>query len=238
MDGSPPGSSVHWLLQARILKWAAIPLSRVSFLPGGLKLPLLHFRWIFYHWATRETHRLNYSPSKDMSKFLPLVLVRVTFFWKQDLCRWGHAYHTLVIPFSRESSLARDSTWISCFVGRFFTVWATRQAHTGHIGPLIHNIIIFMGEEKGLKKTGAQRHRGKTMWTHGENASVQWRQDRNDVSTDNCQKQQKLRERHEIDAILETLKREPGSDIWFEISSIGTVHEMWDNKFILFQTSL
>ena len=51
--------------------------------------------------------------------------------------------------------------------------------------------------------------------------------DRNDVSTDKCcQKQQKLRERHEIDALLETLKREPGSDIGLETSSIGTVHEM------------
>ena len=27
MDGSPPGSSVHGILQARILEWAAIPFS-------------------------------------------------------------------------------------------------------------------------------------------------------------------------------------------------------------------
>ena len=30
MDCSPPGSSVHGILQARILEWAAIPFSRVS----------------------------------------------------------------------------------------------------------------------------------------------------------------------------------------------------------------
>ena len=30
MDCSPPGSSVHGILQARILKWAAIPFSRGS----------------------------------------------------------------------------------------------------------------------------------------------------------------------------------------------------------------
>ena len=29
MDCSPPGSSVHGILQARILEWIAIPLSRV-----------------------------------------------------------------------------------------------------------------------------------------------------------------------------------------------------------------
>ena len=30
VDCSPPGSSVHWILQARILKWGAFPSSRES----------------------------------------------------------------------------------------------------------------------------------------------------------------------------------------------------------------
>jgi len=30
MDGSPPGSSVHGILQARILEWVAMPTSRGS----------------------------------------------------------------------------------------------------------------------------------------------------------------------------------------------------------------
>ena len=34
MDSSQPGSSVHWILQARILKWVAIPFSRGSFQSG------------------------------------------------------------------------------------------------------------------------------------------------------------------------------------------------------------
>jgi len=33
MDCSLPGSSVHGLLQARILEWVALPSSRGSFLP-------------------------------------------------------------------------------------------------------------------------------------------------------------------------------------------------------------
>ena len=33
MDGSPPGSSVHRISQARILEWVAIPFSRGSFQP-------------------------------------------------------------------------------------------------------------------------------------------------------------------------------------------------------------
>ena len=34
MDGSPPGSSVHGILQARILEWVAISSSRASSNPG------------------------------------------------------------------------------------------------------------------------------------------------------------------------------------------------------------
>ena len=46
MDYSPPGSSVHGISQARILKWVVISFSR------GLPNPsLLHCRQIHYHWA-------------------------------------------------------------------------------------------------------------------------------------------------------------------------------------------
>ena len=33
LDGSPPGSSVHEILQARVLRWVAISFSRESFWP-------------------------------------------------------------------------------------------------------------------------------------------------------------------------------------------------------------
>ena len=35
----------------------------------------------------------------------------------------------VAIPFSRGSSRPRDQTWVSCIVGRRFTVWATREVH-------------------------------------------------------------------------------------------------------------
>ena len=56
MECSPPGSSVHGILQARILEWIGI-------------------------------------------------------------------------PFSRASPQHRDRTWDSCIAGRFFIIWATREAH-------------------------------------------------------------------------------------------------------------
>ena len=54
MDNSLPGSTVHEILQARILEWVAIPFSRGSSWPRGQT----QFSWIacrlFTIWATRE----------------------------------------------------------------------------------------------------------------------------------------------------------------------------------------
>ena len=46
MDCSPPDSSVPGILQARILEWVVIPLSRAS--SQGLNPSLLHCRQILY----------------------------------------------------------------------------------------------------------------------------------------------------------------------------------------------
>ena len=48
MDCSLPGSSVHGVLQARILEGVAMPSSRGSSQPG-IKPSLPHCRWILYH---------------------------------------------------------------------------------------------------------------------------------------------------------------------------------------------
>ena len=39
----------------------------------------------------------------------------------------------VAIPFCRGSSWPRDQTQISCIAGRFFTIWATREAHKGSL---------------------------------------------------------------------------------------------------------
>ena len=72
MDCSPPGSSVHGILQARVLECVAISFSRGSswprggtgvgchfllqgiFLTQGWNPGLLHYRQNLYHWATWE----------------------------------------------------------------------------------------------------------------------------------------------------------------------------------------
>ena len=48
MDCSLPGSSVHGILQARILKWVTISFSKGCSPTQGLNPGLLHFRKILY----------------------------------------------------------------------------------------------------------------------------------------------------------------------------------------------
>ena len=49
MDCSPPGPSVHGVLQARILEWVAMPFFRGSSQPRDKNPGLLHCRQILYH---------------------------------------------------------------------------------------------------------------------------------------------------------------------------------------------
>ena len=50
-DCSPPGFSVHGLLQARILEWIAIPFFRASSWPRDRTQVSCIGRWILYHWV-------------------------------------------------------------------------------------------------------------------------------------------------------------------------------------------
>ena len=55
----PPGSSVHGILQARILEWVAISSSRGSSqLRDQTHISCVSWMvgWILYHWASREAH--------------------------------------------------------------------------------------------------------------------------------------------------------------------------------------
>ena len=53
MDCSPPGSSVHGILQARILEWVAISFYRGSFWPRDQTRVSYIGRQILFHWTTR-----------------------------------------------------------------------------------------------------------------------------------------------------------------------------------------
>ena len=54
-----PGTSVHGILQARILEWVAIPFSRGSFLTQGWNPGLLHYMQFLYHLSYQGTKVLK-----------------------------------------------------------------------------------------------------------------------------------------------------------------------------------
>ena len=74
MDCSPPGSSVHGILQARKLVWVAIPFSRGS-------SPPTVWTWVSYNasryftvWATRVAHLVEYLLFRCYSNHLQAVI--------------------------------------------------------------------------------------------------------------------------------------------------------------------
>ena len=97
MDYSPPGSSVHGILQIRILEWVAMPP------PGALPNPgiesaspvVLHCRWILSLWATGEALQLNIiSQEKGMKYWYKLQhewTLKILWWMKGASHRRSHA---------------------------------------------------------------------------------------------------------------------------------------------------
>ena len=63
------------------------------------------------------------------------------------------------MPFPRGSSRPRDWTWVSCIAGRFFTIWATREAlleklrhYSGHIPRFPILVITSLCSRAGKKR--------------------------------------------------------------------------------------
>ena len=84
IDGSPTGSSVHGLFQARILEWVAMSFSRVSSKPrdwAHISCVSYIGRWVLYHWATWEV--LPTFPPRCLPRrfCLPLTAVFQTWGW-------------------------------------------------------------------------------------------------------------------------------------------------------------
>ena len=74
---SPPGSSVHGILQARILEWVAIPFYMGIFLAQGSNLGLLHCRQIFYHLNYQGSPVLSQISKKEKDKYLYVASKKV-----------------------------------------------------------------------------------------------------------------------------------------------------------------
>ena len=102
MDCSPGGSSVHGILQAKILEWVASPFSRGSFQPRV-------WTWVC-HIGSQILYCLSRRGSPPGSSAHGIRQARIL--------EWAAVFS------SRGSSSARDQTQISygcCIAGRFFT---------------------------------------------------------------------------------------------------------------------
>ena len=113
MDGSPPSSSVHGTLEARILEWVAIPFFRRSSRTRD-RTHVSCVSWIGrqvrYHWATGEalgctrlselepnTFQLNKINAPNLAWILgsvfPFVPVSLCFLWLPHLATPNVLYH-------------------------------------------------------------------------------------------------------------------------------------------------
>ena len=114
-----PGSSVHGILQARILEWVAISFFRGSSRPRDQTRVSCTADRVFTKWAMREAQRESESDSVLSDSLQPIVHGIL----QARILEW------VAFPFSRGSSQPRDQTQISHIAGRFFTSWATRETH-------------------------------------------------------------------------------------------------------------
>ena len=101
MDYSPPGSSIHGILQARILEWVAILFSRgSSWIMVQTYISCIAGRF-FAIWVISEAPLS--SLSKDKSWVLTLVskihLVTTPLFASFDFCVWIFAFSGFPAPF-------------------------------------------------------------------------------------------------------------------------------------------
>ena len=73
MDYSPTGSSVHGILQARILKWVAMPFSRGIFQIQGSNRGLPHYKQILYHLSHQGSPYAWLCPHKTLEEHRKLL---------------------------------------------------------------------------------------------------------------------------------------------------------------------
>ena len=96
MDCSQPGSSVHGILQGRILDWVAIPFSRGSSRPRNRIL----FSWIagrfFTIWTTREAPPLFKRPPFTVHCRQPVP--QLTYFFSQSTEKADSIFHLPSTP--------------------------------------------------------------------------------------------------------------------------------------------
>ena len=115
MDCSPPGSSVHVVLQARILEWIAISFFRESPRPRNQTQVSCIGKCILYQGATRKVH--TYICIHNISHtYLPYMLhIKYTY-----ICHVQNIYTYICVNVSLEVFKGKDSLFI--LVSQYLTL--------------------------------------------------------------------------------------------------------------------
>ena len=124
MDCSPPGSSVHGIFQARILKWSEVKVAQLC--------PTLRPHELYSPWNSPGQNTGMGSCSLLQGIFPTQGLSPGLSHCRQILYQLSHQGSLRILewvayPFSRYSQ-PRNWTMVSCIAGEFFTNWATREA--------------------------------------------------------------------------------------------------------------
>ena len=123
MDYSPPGSSVHGILQGRMLEWVARPSSRGSSWPRDRTCVSCIAGGFFTHWATGKPRQVNRLVERQRNDH-----VSVDRFWRthkkpwtiaasgarMGIWMWERDYFSL--SFSFASSEVLTDFWMHIFI--------------------------------------------------------------------------------------------------------------------------
>ena len=119
MDCSPQVSSVHGILQARMLEWIAFSFSRGSSWPRDWT----HVSYSLYWQA-------DSLPAEPLGEAMWKSLSCLTLCNPMDYTGHGilqaRILEWVAYPFASKSSWSRNWTRVFCIAGRFFTNWATK----------------------------------------------------------------------------------------------------------------
>ena len=120
MDCSPPGSSVHGVLQARIPEWVAILFSGGFTRPRDQTGASCTAGRFFNIWVSRERKWKWKWKSQSYPTLWNPMDYTVHGILQARLLEW------VVVPFSRGSSQTRNGTGVTYIVGGFFVSWANQ----------------------------------------------------------------------------------------------------------------
>ena len=95
MDCSLPGSSIHGILQARILEWVAIPLSRGSSSPRDWTRVSCTASRFLKVWATREALKFEIlKVFKSEWVAVPMKKLKSKLIWGKTTTFWPLSTHS------------------------------------------------------------------------------------------------------------------------------------------------